>query len=419
MPSVHPSKSSADPTDTILVTDASGNIFNVPASALGGQSTGGYVDPPVYSNSAGEAGQYSWDADFFYICVAEDSWDRFPVSRAGWNTTMPENPTILSLAINEDGDVLTIVFDRVVSMGSAYQNSDINLDASSTGDDIGVSYVSGSGSSTWVFSISEAIRGGEAVNLDYNGRPDGIEDDVGGDLQAISSRDVENGSLSGYSDIILWDGFEGAITGSSYESTNYDYPAFHDASVGSSSISISTAQMRVGSKSLRVNGGSGAFIIDGLSIQARRGRLGFWLRKDAGSASDPIIMLKTSSTYPVIALTALSSTAWNLFVCFIVPNYWRTLNFSVANIENSWRFIEIAWDFDIYGVRILIDGIQAAITSEIVEVQTALFDRVLIGPSQDINSGDMWGYYDNLMLSSDPDRDLYAMALLETCPRTG
>lgn len=202
-----------------------------------------------------------------------------------------------------------------------------------------------------------------------------------------------------------------------YEATNYDYPAFHNGVVGSDSIYMSTAQMRVGTKSLRVNGGTGAFIIGGLSIQAKRGRLGFWLRKDINSASDPVIMLKTSSTYPAITLAARSSTLWNLYIGFTSPSYYKSLNFTVPSIEGVWSFIEIVWNFDTYGVAVRINGSQIAVTSEVVDV-FSVFDRIIIGPSSGLNTNDMWGYYDNLMLSSDPNRDLYALALLEACPRT-
>jgi len=35
-----------------------------------------YSTPPIATNSLGFAGQVSYDADFFYVCVADNSWKR-------------------------------------------------------------------------------------------------------------------------------------------------------------------------------------------------------------------------------------------------------------------------------------------------------------------------------------------------------
>jgi uncharacterized protein YmfQ (DUF2313 family) len=112
-------------------------------------------------------------------------------------------PSIVSASVNAAGNQLTIVFSEAMSQGAGYQDTDINLDGSLGGTDIGLTYVSGSGTDTWVFSIATVIRKNETVDLDYNGRPDGIEDVSGNDLSTVASMSVTNGSTEDYSDIVF------------------------------------------------------------------------------------------------------------------------------------------------------------------------------------------------------------------------
>lgn len=432
MPSVHPSKSSADPTDTILVTDASGNIFNVPASALGGQAgtTGGYVAPPVYSNSSGEAGQYSWDADYFYICIAEDSWDRFPVSRAGWNTSTPDNAVILSSSTNADGDELTIVFDRVMSKGDGYSDSDFNIDASSTGNDIGISNVSGSGTNTWVFSIASTLDDGETVTLDFIGRTDGAVDENGNDLLEISDQAVTNNTIDRYDDIIFWAGFEGGITGTTYLGTENDYPKNH-VGIINAYVYYSSAHKMVGTKSLWVNSANQVsakitFALD-TPISEAAGRVGFWARM--GANYKDFFALRDSDWAGSGGVPVLRLTHWNANQVSLMRGYFggpavndtdpydnQFIATNPTAILNTFVFYEVAWDYYSFGTKILANGqLISAATYTPKWPWTREYDQVMIGAW---NSNGCVNYYDNFMISTDPNRDLYALALLEACPRT-
>lgn len=46
------------------------------AEAAGGGGIPVWVTPPVSSSAAGVAGQMAYDADYFYVCVATNTWRR-------------------------------------------------------------------------------------------------------------------------------------------------------------------------------------------------------------------------------------------------------------------------------------------------------------------------------------------------------
>ena len=41
-----------------------------------GQTTLVVADPPLTASSPGVPGTIAWDADFFYVCIATDTWVR-------------------------------------------------------------------------------------------------------------------------------------------------------------------------------------------------------------------------------------------------------------------------------------------------------------------------------------------------------
>lgn len=51
---------------------------------MGGGSGGGgvpsWVTVPASSSAAGVAGQVAYDGDYFYVCVAANTWRRTPIS---------------------------------------------------------------------------------------------------------------------------------------------------------------------------------------------------------------------------------------------------------------------------------------------------------------------------------------------------
>jgi len=41
------------------------------------QTSGFINNTPTSSSGIGHAGQFSWDSDYVYVCIAENTWKRF------------------------------------------------------------------------------------------------------------------------------------------------------------------------------------------------------------------------------------------------------------------------------------------------------------------------------------------------------
>jgi len=121
---------------------------------------------------------------------------------SGGDVTAPE---FSSATIN--GTALVINFSEAVTRGTGYNDSDIDLDMSTTGSNIGVTYVTGDGTSQWSMTAASAAVNGETVDLDFNGDADSIEDAAGNDLAALVSETVTNNTSAGYD---IEDDFSGA-----------------------------------------------------------------------------------------------------------------------------------------------------------------------------------------------------------------
>lgn len=108
----------------------------------------------------------------------------------------PENfgPSLVYAMIAEDGETLTLIFSEVVSQGVAYNDSQIDVDATTGGANIGVTYVSGDGTGTHIYTLASTITDGDTVNLDFDGTANSLEDSTGKDLAAISDFSVVNNS---------------------------------------------------------------------------------------------------------------------------------------------------------------------------------------------------------------------------------
>lgn len=332
----------------------------------------------------------------------------------GNESVLPE-PSIVSATVDATGATLTIVFNTAMTQGAGYVDTDFNLDGSIGGTDIGLTYVSGSGTDTWRFAIVKIIRASETVDLDYNGRPDGVEDVSGNALTAVASFTVVNGSTEDYSDIQSWDGFDGSINGSTYEATNYDYPAFHTAVI-SASGSLSSAFKVVGSKSLRLNGGAFIFSSAMPSVSAYKGRCGLWVRLDVDIYGGFHSLLRLSAASDAHSLTLTCVNATQLIVGItnngvtLIPATTVTPYYAIS--ANTWFFIELIWNFETVGLIIRINGDDDH-TTVIQKIADAPIPYIsyLLGVSN------YYGYVDNLIISTDPNRDLYALSLLEACPR--
>jgi hypothetical protein len=106
-------------------------------------------------------------------------------------------PTLNSATVAANGTTLTLVFSESVNRGAGYADADLDVDASTTGSNLGLTYVSGDGTNTFVYTIASTIQNGETVDLDFNGDANSLEDGAGNDLAAIVSGAVTNNSTQG------------------------------------------------------------------------------------------------------------------------------------------------------------------------------------------------------------------------------
>lgn len=160
---------------------------------------------PTYSDDDCTLGEYAFDSTYFYACRATDTWDR--IAFAGWSNPTPTVPTLTSATLGTDGETLTLLFSEAVTQGSGYADSQLDLDASVTGNDIGLTYVSGDTTNTHVYTAASVVDEDETVDLDFDGTANSLESSTGGDLAAISSVSVTNNSIQGTS-YLVDEGFE-------------------------------------------------------------------------------------------------------------------------------------------------------------------------------------------------------------------
>ena len=112
-----------------------------------------------------------------------------------WDGMPSSNPELNSAVISTNGTTLTLTFSAAVTQGAGYADADWDVDASVAGDNVGVTYVSGDGTDTHVYTLSSTINDGEVVNIDFNGDANSEEDGSGNDLAAIVSDSVTNNSI--------------------------------------------------------------------------------------------------------------------------------------------------------------------------------------------------------------------------------
>jgi uncharacterized protein YmfQ (DUF2313 family) len=321
-------------------------------------------------------------------------------------------PTIETATIDETGNVLTLVFSEAMSLGASYQDSDFKLDTVSWGTDIGVTYSEGSGTDTWTFTIAKTIRAEEAVDLDYSGRTDGIEDSSGNDLSAVSDMTVFNGSTEDYSDIILWSGFDGSISGSVYTATPNDYPASHTGTV-QGAPALSTLIKRVGWSALHRPSTSPLPYVQFAIPSTIPIRIGVWHYASNSYNNYPFWLRSSGNSLSYVRLFLYYSASLRLTGTLGSNITLQTVTESFPT--ETWRFFEMIFDPPNRKIKIFVNG-------ELKIDYTHGSDFPTINPIDSIRIGDYntigpVDYSDNLIISNDITRDLYALAMLEACPR--
>lgn len=111
--------------------------------------------------------------------------------------TIDPLPIITAKEIN--GTALTLTYSEAVSRGGSYSNAHFDLDMSTTGSNIAVTYTGGDGTTTHTYTAASAAVNGETVDLDFSGAANSIEETAGynQDLAAIVSGAVTNSTPGG------------------------------------------------------------------------------------------------------------------------------------------------------------------------------------------------------------------------------
>lgn len=102
-------------------------------------------------------------------------------------------PTVSSATFAANGTSLTIAADETVSVGAG-GNGGFTLTPTNGGAAVTLSYASGSGSSSLVYTASRAVSDTETLTLAYVQPGNGIEDAAGNDLASFSAQAVTNNS---------------------------------------------------------------------------------------------------------------------------------------------------------------------------------------------------------------------------------
>jgi len=108
----------------------------------------------------------------------------------------PTPPELDTSVIAANGITATLTFSENISQGSGYNDSDWDMDCSTTGNDIGMTYVSGNTTTTHVYTLASTVQdsGIDTCTIDFNGDANSMENDTDDDLEAIVDGEVTNNS---------------------------------------------------------------------------------------------------------------------------------------------------------------------------------------------------------------------------------
>lgn len=98
-------------------------------------------------------------------------------------------PTLSSATINSAGTQITLALSETVTV-----NTSTGFTVSLSGGAATLTYVSGSGSSSLIYSISRTVYQGETGTITYVTVSNGIEDGAGNDLASFAGSAITNGS---------------------------------------------------------------------------------------------------------------------------------------------------------------------------------------------------------------------------------
>lgn len=106
-------------------------------------------------------------------------------------------PTLQSAVIASNGTTLTLSFSENVNQDTDYADSDLNVAISGGNSDVSLTYVSGDGTNSHVYTIGEEIQTGATVDLDITDNTDCLVDDADNNLDTVSNFSITNQATPG------------------------------------------------------------------------------------------------------------------------------------------------------------------------------------------------------------------------------
>ena len=103
-------------------------------------------------------------------------------------------PTLISATIATNGTTFTIVWSENTYQGAGYNDADLDVDCTLAGNGVTLTYVSGNGTGTHIYTLGTVLTKNDICNLDFNGDANSLEDASGNDVAAISSGAITNNS---------------------------------------------------------------------------------------------------------------------------------------------------------------------------------------------------------------------------------
>lgn len=147
--------------------------------------------------NSGDTGTVSYTQPGNGIEAVDDGQDvaSFSGQNVTNNSTVSVHLNSASIANASQPHTVTVVWAENKTQGTGWSGSDITLtiyDGSTTTEGLGLTYVSGSGTGTWIFEYLSTRTSSDVFKLSFNGAADSVEDSVGADTPAFTNRPVTN-----------------------------------------------------------------------------------------------------------------------------------------------------------------------------------------------------------------------------------
>lgn len=246
-------------------------------------------------------------------------------------------PVCTSGVISTNGTTFTVTFSEAVTSGFGTGNFAMTMSGGTTP----LSYVSGSGTNTWVFTLHRTTLNGETGTFAYT--PGYLKDLYGNPLGGFSGFTVTNNSTQTFGisvDPVGYYPFDGNLndsSGNDKDLTNNSANYTNQGKFGSGSFGANALQNGGGLLSnqdlINQNAGSGTYSIS------------FWVyRNGTEAATTSVRFYKTSAFYDSLAITFNNASG-------VVTADWR-VNFTSQETIVSGALISDTW----HHIALVVDG---------------------------------------------------------------